>query len=110
MKFAFEDEEATVFKQDFIKYIRDFWISGCIPPRVWNVFGRSEDLTNNNQEGYNSKFNKELKETHTSAGKFEPFLLCMISSDVLLESIRYITILIPLFTFLCVYYIIICAS
>ena len=37
MKFAFEDEEATVFKQDFIKYIRDFWISGCIPPRVWQV-------------------------------------------------------------------------
>ena len=69
IRFTFEDQEAADFKMDFIKYIRDFWINGCIPPRVWNVFGRSEDLTNNNQEGYNSKFNKELKETHPSPGK-----------------------------------------
>ena len=48
--------------------MRNFWINGCVPPRVWNTFGRSEDLTNNNQEGYNSKFNKELTETHPSAG------------------------------------------
>ena len=68
-KFVFEDTEAFEFKNDFIKYIKSFWIHGCIPPLVWNVFGRSEDLTNNNQEGYNSKFNKELKETHPSAGK-----------------------------------------
>ena len=69
-KFEFEDVEATEFKADFIQYIQDFWIQGCLPPRVWNVFGRSEDLTNNNQEGYNSKFNKELKETHPSAGDY----------------------------------------
>ena len=55
--FIFEDEKAEEFKANLIKYMRDFWINGCLPPRVWNTFGRSEDLTNNNQEGYNSKFN-----------------------------------------------------
>ena len=69
-KFNFEDERTNSFKDEFIQYIRDFWIHGCLPPRVWNVFGRTEDLTNNNQEGYTSKFNKELelKETHPSPG------------------------------------------
>ena len=68
-KFTFDDDKAIEFKADFIKYIREFWIHGCLPPRIWNVFGRSEDLTNNNQEGFNAKFNRELKETHPSPGK-----------------------------------------
>ena len=67
-KFNFEDERTNAFKDEFTQYIRDFWIHGCLPPRVWNVFGRTDDLTNNNQEGYNIKFNKELKETHPSPG------------------------------------------
>ena len=73
-RFVFDDERAIKFKADFIRYIRDFWIHGCLPPRIWNVFGRSEDLTNNNQEGFNAKFNRELKETHPSPGnaKIEP--------------------------------------
>ena len=79
-KFIFEDERGEEFKKDFIGYINDFWINGCIPPRIWNVFGRSEDLTNNNQEGYNSKINKELKETHPSPG----VLLCHIRSQSIL--------------------------
>ena len=80
-KFIFDDESANVFKSDFIKYIKDFWINGCIPPRVWNVFGRPDDLTNNNQEGFNSKFNKELKETHPSPG----ILLCNIRGQIKLS-------------------------
>ena len=63
--------------------MRDFWINGCVvcvPLRVWNTFGRSEDLTNNNQEGYNSKFNKELKETHPSS----EILLCYIKDQITL--------------------------
>ena len=79
-KFVFEDEKAEEFKADLIKYMRDFWINGCLPPRVWNTFGRSEDLTNNNQEGYNSKFNKELKETHPSPG----ILLCHVKDQITL--------------------------
>ena len=65
--FEFDDDEATEFKNDFINYIKEFWIEGCIPP-VWNVFGRDEDLTNNNQEGYNAKMNREIKEIHPSPG------------------------------------------
>ena len=80
-RFKFEDERTDAFKDDFIRYIQDFWIDGCLPPRVWNCFGRSDDLTNNNQEGYNSKFNKELKETHPSLG----ILLCHINSQILLS-------------------------
>ena len=80
-RFKFEDERTDAFKDDFIRYIQDFWIDGCLPPRVRNCFGRSDDLTNNNQEGYNSKFNKELKETHPSPG----ILLCHINSQILLS-------------------------
>ena len=69
-KFDFEDEATNSFKDDFLRYIRDFWINGAIPPKVWNVFGRSTDLTNNNSEGFNSKFNKELKESHPPPGNF----------------------------------------
>ena len=48
-KFHFQDERTAKFKIDFLQYINDFWINGCIPPKVWNLFGRSTDLTNNNQ-------------------------------------------------------------
>ena len=50
-KFVFEDQNAADFKIEFLHYIDSFWINGCLPPAVWNCFGRSEDLTNNNQEG-----------------------------------------------------------
>ena len=87
-KFEFEDENGENFKNDFIRYIRDFWINGCLPPRVWNCFGRSEDLTNNNQEGYNSKLNKELKETHPSPG----VLLCHVKSQITLAEEKFVRI------------------
>ena len=91
--FVFEDERTETFKKSFLKYIRDFWVHGCLPPRVWNTFGRSEDITNNNQEGYNSKFNKELKESHPSPG----LLVCHIKSHIIssLEKavrVRYLSI------------------
>ena len=87
-KFNFNDERTTEFKEEFLKYILDFWISGCLPPRVWNCFGRSEDITNNNQEGYNSKFNKELKDTHPSAG----ILLCHIKAQITLAEERVVRV------------------
>ena len=52
-KFVFEDLKGEEFKSYFIQYIKDYWINGCYPPYVWNCFQRSEDMTNNNQEGYN---------------------------------------------------------
>ena len=50
-KYIFEDEKASEFKDNSIKYYKHFWLYGCIPPKIWSCFGRSEDLTNNNQEG-----------------------------------------------------------
>ena len=47
--FSFDDEKTEAFKMDDIRYIKDYWIDECITPGVWNTFGWSEDLTNNNQ-------------------------------------------------------------
>ena len=87
-KFNFEDEDIEKFKNEFIQYVEDFWIRGCLPPPVWNCFGRSEDLTNNNQEGYNSKLNKELKETHPSPG----VLLCHVRAQIVLAEEKFVAI------------------
>ena len=67
-KYVFEDEKTQRFKDYFIQYIKDYWINGCYPPRTWNCWSRSEDLTNNNQEGYNSKTNKTLDQNYPSPG------------------------------------------
>ena len=88
-KFTFDDEKAQKFKDDFIEYVQKFWIDGPIPVRIWNVFGRSEDTTNNAQEGYNSKFNKELNVTHPSPG----VLLCHIRSQIVLSEDKFVRIL-----------------
>ena len=77
-KYNFEDEKADKFKNYFIKYIQDYCINGCYPPRTWNCWSRSEDLTNNNQEGYNSKTNKSLDQNHPSPG----LQLCNVVSQI----------------------------
>ena len=65
-KYKFEDEKGEEFKEYFLKYIRDVGINGCYPPQTWNCWSRSEDLTNNNQEGSNSKINKTLSQNSPS--------------------------------------------
>ena len=74
----FEDEEALSFKAYFLKYLRDFWFNGPFPPSTWNCWGRSEDLTNNHQEGYNARTNRILRQTHPSPG----ILLCHVYSEI----------------------------
>ena len=49
-KFHFDDEQFSEFKTDHLQYLWDFSMNGVFPRRVWNAFGRSEDLTNNNQQ------------------------------------------------------------
>jgi hypothetical protein len=66
--FNFEDDKAAQFKIEFLDYISTYWINGCYPPRVWLSYNRGEDLTNNNQEGFNSKINKKLKQINPSPG------------------------------------------
>ena len=58
--YLFEDEEAIAFEEYFNKYIESYWFRGCFPPRVWNCWGRDEDRTNNNQEGFNSKLGRDI--------------------------------------------------
>ena len=77
-KHIFEDDEANSFKEYFLKYIRDYWIFGCYPPQVWNCWSRSEDLTNNHQEGYNARTNRVLRQTHPSPG----ILLCHVKAEL----------------------------
>ena len=88
-KYNFDDEKAQRFKTEFVEYVLNFWINGPIPVRIWNVFGRSEDTTNNAQEGYNSKFNKELNVTHPSPG----VLLCNLRSQIVLAEDKFVRIL-----------------
>ena len=76
--FNFEDEEAKKFKDIFSKYIRDYWLNGPYPPSTWNCWGRSEDLTNNHQEGYNARTNRLLRQIHPSPG----ILLCHVYSEI----------------------------
>ena len=80
---------AQDFKKDFLKYILSFWINGPIPVRIWNVLWRSSDISNNAQEGYNSKFNKKLNDTHLSPG----VLLCFLKSQMVLAEDEFVRII-----------------
>ena len=80
----FDDEKLDGFKGDFLSYIETYWVNGCFPPFVWNTWGRTDDYTNNNQEGYNSKMNKELKQIHLSPG----ILLCFLRDQIILNEIK----------------------
>ena len=80
----FDDEKENVFKREFIQYIEDYWINGCFPPFVWSTWSRTDDYTNNNQEGYNSRMNKELKQIHPSPG----ILLSFIRKQIILSQHR----------------------
>ena len=35
------------FQTDFLDYVERVWISGHFPPRLWNLYNKSTDLTNN---------------------------------------------------------------
>ena len=44
-------------------------LSGNYKPADWNLYGRSEDLTNNASEGLNSKIIKLLVSSHPNLNK-----------------------------------------
>ena len=70
----FEDEKVGEFQNYLCSYIEEYWINGLFPPQVWNCFERLEDLTNNNQEGFNSKINKEIKQIHPTPGQLAMYI------------------------------------
>ena len=76
----FDDEKEESFKDYFIEYIELHWVNGVFPPFVWSTWKRTGDYTNNNQEGFNSKMNKELKQVHPSPG----ILLCFLREQIIL--------------------------
>ena len=81
---VFIDEKLDAFKEDFICYIETYWVNGCFPPFVWNTWGRKDDYTNNNQKGFNSKMNRELKQIHPSPG----ILLCFLRDQIILNEVK----------------------
>ena len=80
----FENEKEEAFRIEFLKYIDQYWVNGCFPPFVWSTWKRTGDWTNNNQEGYNSKMNKELKQQNPSPG----ILLCFLRKQIILAEHR----------------------
>ena len=70
----FDDDKCKEFQNYLCTYIEEYWINGPFPPQVWNCFKRTEDLTNNNQEGFNSKINKEVKQIHPTPGQLAMYI------------------------------------
>ena len=54
-------DEMEKFRDVFMDYITKQWVEGSFPPRVWNCWKKLQN-TNNMQEGYNSKINKERRQ------------------------------------------------
>ena len=77
----FDTEKETSFKDKLSSYIINYWYDGCYPPFIWSTWSRGEDYTNNNQEGYNSKMNKDLKQKYPAPG----ILLCFLDKQISLS-------------------------
>ena len=45
----------------FLDYFDRTWISGAFPPQLWNMHNKVRGLTNNPQEGFNSKLNSLIQ-------------------------------------------------
>ena len=54
------------FQKTILDYIDKSWVNGPLDPRIWCVFYRHEDLTNNNSESHNSWFMNLLGEKHAN--------------------------------------------
>ena len=72
-------DEAVKFKNSFIKYFEDVWLYGNYPPKMWNQWRKSKNLTNNHNEGYNSRINKFISVTHPNPW----VLVCTLQKELL---------------------------
>ena len=57
-------ENTTKFKEAFLNYLESTWLYGNFPPKLWNMWKKKANLTNNNNEGYNSRINKLIAVIH----------------------------------------------
>ena len=71
--------EAMKFKRELIKYVEDVWLYGNYPPKMWNQWKKSKNLTNNHNEGYNSRINKIISATHPNPW----ILVCTLHKELL---------------------------
>ena len=55
---TFEDETCQNFLDYFMDYLESTWLNGQFILEVWNFWRKPSGLTNNNNEGYNSRINK----------------------------------------------------
>ena len=67
------------FKLEFCDYIEDVWLNGNYNPKIWNHWRKTKNLTNNNNEGYNSRINKLISCIHPNPW----ILLCTLSQELL---------------------------
>ena len=72
-------DEAIKFKNEFIKYMEDVWLYGNYTPKMWNHWRKPKKITNNNNEGYNSRINKIISVTHPNPW----VLVCTLQKELL---------------------------
>ena len=84
--FNLKDLRCKEFQSYLCKYIEKYWIHELYPPEVWNCFDRNEDTTNNNQEGFSCKVNKEVKQIHPTLGQ----LITYIKKQIKLSEIDFL--------------------
>ena len=71
-------EQMTKFREEHLEYIESTWLYGSFQPKLWNQWKKSRNLTNNHNEGYNSRINKILSVFHPN-----PFVLvCMLVKEL----------------------------
>ena len=71
------DLERQKFKT--LEYVETVWIFGQFPPKMWNLWGKTKELTNNRNEGYNSRINKLVGASHPNPW----ILLCKCVKELL---------------------------
>ena len=72
-------EKMNKFKDEYLDYIEDTWIHGSFPPKLWNQWKKASNLTNNNNEGYNSRVNKIIAVIHPNPW----VLVCMLVKELI---------------------------
>ena len=58
--------------ENFNDYLVETWLAddAKIPASIWNVYGEDQKRTNNNVEGWNSKFSKLVRKHHPNIFEF----------------------------------------
>jgi hypothetical protein len=72
-------DKMEAFKTEFLDYMESTWINGNYSPKIWNQWKKTSNLTNNNNEGYNSKINKLIACLHPNPW----ILLCTLVRELL---------------------------